>query len=335
MNAKLHCRNALAATVALATLAPHLAAAKDITPQNNEVATDITASFANTGDNDSDVSIVYTWYPEALDKNDEVVPLLRRYVRQPTEIGGKATINNDITDTIYGLHAFGQGWLGGLGYGRGEAGLEYDAVINDPDDIEHAFLAANLRAEAGVRLFGLLQLGGFYRYRPVLITFPNPLGSLAITQERSGNTQEFGGSLAFATPEDRLYLQGMLGYRNIDWDFTGQYAGPITGKALIGQAKVSLQLSPRFSLYLSGEFSNTDWDNERLGQTGPPPSVTGRPPKGTRIDVRGDAGFTYWFEGKWGFRIALGGGYYDKGPVRYQNYSSGLLRLGVGFTTRY
>jgi hypothetical protein len=335
MNAKPALRSALGAVV-LVTAAAHPAAAKDVEPQNNEVAVDVDASFAKAGDNDSDVSATYTWFPGALDKNDEVVPVLRRFVRQPLELGGRLIRTNDVTDTISGLGAFAEGWLGGIGYGRAELGLEYDDVVNDPTDEEHAFIAGNARFEAGARVLSLLQLGGFYRYRPVLITLPEPNGLEAIVQERSGQTQEFGVAMSFATPEDRLYVQALAGLRDVDWSFSGQrYPGTITGRAVFGQARVSLQMSPEISFFARAEFHDTDWDNERLGQSGDGDMATGRPPKMTRLDVRADAGFIYWFEGKWGFRISLGGGYYDKGPLFFQDFESGLLRVGVGFTTRY
>jgi hypothetical protein len=334
MNAKHFLRSALGATVIL-TAAAGPAAAKDVEPQNNEIAVEVDASFAKAGDNDSDVTATYTWFPGALDKNDEVVPLLRRFVRQPLEIGGRLTRTNDVTDTISGLDGFAQAWLGGIGYGRADLGLEYDSVINDPIGEEHAFLAGNARLEAGARVLSLLQLGGFYRYRPVLTTFPSPNGIIMIVQERAGQTQEFGVTLSFATPEDRLYVQALAGLRNVDWSFTGRYPGDVTGRAVFGQAKVSLQLSPQISLFARGELTTTDWDNERQGQTGVGDMSTNRPAKMTRLDVRADLGFTYWFEGKWGFRISLGGGYYNKGPLFYQDTESGLARIGVGFTTRY
>ena len=334
MNAKHFLRSALGATVILTAVAGP-AAAKDVEPQNNEIAVEVDASFAKAGDNDSDVTATYTWFPGALDKNDEVVPLLRRFVRQPLEIGGRLTRTNDVTDTISGLDGFAQAWLGGIGYGRVDLGLEYDSVINDPIGEEHAFLGGNARLEAGARVLSLLQLGGFYRYRPVLTTFPSPNGIIMIVQERAGQTQEFGVTLSFATPEDRLYVQALAGLRDVDWSFTGRYPGDITGRAVFGQAKVSLQLSPQISLYARGELTTTDWDNERQGQTGVGDMSTGRPAKMTRLDVRADLGFTYWFEGKWGFRISLGGGYYNKGPLFYQDTESGLARIGVGFTTRY
>jgi hypothetical protein len=334
MNEKHLLRSVLGAAV-LVTAAAGPAAARDVEPQNNEIAVDVDASFAKAGDNDSDVSATYTWFPGALDKNDEVVPVLRRFVRQPLEIGGSLTRMNDVTDTTTGLSGFAQAWLGGIGYGRADLGLDYDSVINDPTGEEHAFLAGNARLEVGARVLSLVQLGGFYRYRPVLTTFPSPNGIIGIVQERSGQTQEFGVSLSFATPEDRLYFQALAGLRDVDWTFSGHYAGDVTGRAVFGQARLSLQLSPQISLFARGEFHTTDWDNERQGQTGTGDMSTNRPAQMTRHDIRADVGFIYWFEGKWGFRISMGGGYYDKGPLYFQDTESGLARIGVGFTTRY
>jgi hypothetical protein len=334
MNEKHLLRSALGAAV-LVTAAAGPAAARDVEPQNNEVAVEVDATFAKAGDNDSDLTATYTWFPGAIDKNDEVVPVLRRFVRQPIELGGQLGRVNDVTDTISSLSGFGQAWLGGIGYGRADLGVEYDSVLNDPPKEENAFLAGNARFEAGARVLPILQLGAFYRYRPVLTTFPSPNGIIGIIQERSGQTQEYGASLTFATPEDRLYIQALAGVRDIDWSFTGRYPGDITGHAVFGQAKVSLQLSPEFSIFVRSEFHSTDWDNERQGQTGVGDMSTGRPTKMTRLDVRADVGFTYWFEGKWGFRISLGGGYYDKGPLFFQDVESGLARIGVGFTSRY
>jgi hypothetical protein len=335
MNEKHFLRSALGAAVLVAAAAGP-AAARDFEAQNNEVDVQVDATFAKAGDNDSDVTATYTWFPGAIDKNDEVVPLLRRFVRQPLEIGGRLSRVNDVTDTITGLDGFAEAWLAGIGYGRADLGLEYDSVLNDPPREENAFLAGNVRLEAGVRVLSLLQLGGFYRYRPVLATFPEPNGLIGIVQERSGQTQEVGLGLSVATPEDRLYFQALAGVRDVDWSFTGRYTGDITGRAVFGQARLSLQLSPEFSIFARGQFDQTDWDNERSGQTEHTSDMaTGRPAKMTRLDLRADVGIVYWFEGKWGFRLSLGGGYYDKGPLFFQDIESGLARIGVGFTTRY
>ena len=66
MNAKHLLRSAFGAAVVL-TAAAGPAAAKEVEPQNNEVAVEVDASFGKAGDNDSDVSASYTWFPVALD----------------------------------------------------------------------------------------------------------------------------------------------------------------------------------------------------------------------------------------------------------------------------
>lgn len=322
----------VAATAALA--GSGVAGARELVPQNNEVNFDVDATFAKHGRNESDLNLAYTWYPAPLDRNDEVVPMLRRFVRQPLEIGGRLGRVTDVTDEVTGLYAFAQAWLIDRLYARAQAGLEYDRVTNEMSRLEDAFVSSNLRAEAGARVLPLLQLGGFYGDRSALIGLPDTTLT-GVRTERSGQVQEFGGRLAFATPEDRLMLDVSGGYRMTDWSFVGNQAGDITGRSMFGTFRASLQLSPTASIYFRAEASTTDWVNHRMGQQ----EFIDQRPNGaggnTRVDLRGDLGYIYWFEGRWGFRVSLGGGYFDKGPLFNQDFESGLARLGVGFTSRY
>ena len=321
----------LAAALATALLAVPLAASgKEPQPQNNEVSFDVDATFARARQNSSDLRLGYTWYPGALDKNDEVVPALRRFVRQPTEIGVRLQRGGDAYDAITGFYGSALAWLpGDLVYGQVELGVEYDSVENELQRIENAFVAGVARAEAGVRVIPALELGGFYRYRPVLLTFPEQT-LVGVTVERSGQSQEFGGRFGVGTPDDRLLLEGTFAYRMHDWTFEGQYPGDITGRALVGALRASVQLTSATSIVLRGEVESTDWVNHRAGQD----DVTGRGTEGNVLGVRVDVGYLYWFEGRWGFRVMLGGGYIEQGPL-FQSFESGLFRLGVGLTTRY
>jgi hypothetical protein len=307
-----------------------VAHAREFQPQNNEVTVDVDANFARRGQNNSDVTVKYTWLPQALDRNDIVVPQLRRFVRQPLELGAKMQRAGDATDTVTGLYGFGQAWLADLLYGHAEVGFEYDQVQNEQLTIENAFIAGSGRVEAGVRVLPLLQLGGFYRYRPVLIPLPEQTMS-GETAERSGQTQDFGGTLSFATPEDRVLLTATGGYRMVDWTFVGHDFGDVTGRAVFGSLRLSIQLSPRNSFFFRADATATDWVNHREKQS----MTTMRPEEMTRHELGADLGYIYWFEGRWGFRFSLGGGYFDKGPLFSQDLESGTIRLGVGFTTRY
>jgi hypothetical protein len=317
---------ALVAVVAV----PEAAHAKDVQPQNNEIAVDVDATFAKARQNSSDVQASYTWFPDGLDRNDEVVPALRRFVRQPLMIGARVERYGDAYDAITGLYGDARAWLpGDVLYGKLELGLEYDSVENEVQRIENAFLAGVARGEVGVRIIPALELGGYYRVRPVLTTFPDQT-LVGVSVERSGQTQELGGTFGLATPDDRLLLEGSLGYRMYDWTFEGQFPGDITGRAKVGALRASLQLTSTSSIVLRAEVDSTDWVNHRAGQD----EITERGTEGNVLHVRGDIGYIFWFEGRWGFRMSLGGGYIGQGPL-FQSFESGLFRLGVGFTTRY
>ena len=324
-------RSLVAATALVALAWPTAAAARDVKAQNNEVAFDVDATFARRGQNNSDVALTYTWLPGALDQNDEVVPALRTFVRQPHQVWVGLRRTGDSYDSVTGLHGGGTGWLGERFYGSAELGIEYDSVQNEIGQrIENAFISGNGRVEAGARVLPLLQLGGFYRIRPVLVPLPetNLVGD---TIERSGAQQDFGAAIGLATPDDRLLLMAQLGYRVVDWRFTGsRNPGELGATGLVGALQTSYQLSSTTSLTLRGEVSSLDWENRRMGQE----DINELGGQATVLSVRGDLGFLYWFEGHWGFRVSFGGGYVGEGPVE-GSFESGLFRLGIGFTTRY
>ncbi len=321
---------AAAVAVAAVSASPVVAQAREPQPQNNEIAFDVDATFGKSGNNDSNLLLVYSWIPGALDQNDEVVPALRRFVRQPSELNVRLQRQGDSYDSVTGLYGGGTAWLpGGTLFGSLDLGLEYDKVENEPFELENAFIAGSGRIEVGGRVLPLLQLSAFYRYRPVLLPLPETTAS-NVEVERSGATHEAGVGFGFATSDDRLLLGGGLGYRAIDWTFTDFHAGTIQGRALFASLRLSLQSSPKTSWFLRGEAATTDWINLREKQ----PDFTGLGTEGNVRSLQADAGLVYWFEGHWGFRISFGGGYIGQGPL-LASQESGLFRVGVGFTTRY
>jgi hypothetical protein len=306
-------------------------------PQNNEVDFQADVIFQGGAnryqpDNASRMSVGYVWLPGGgLDKNDEVVPMLRRFIRQPLELGARFERRSDQFDTVSGLVGLVRYWPIPFVYGQLELGVENDEVENDENQSEGSYWASVVRAEAGVRVLPLLQVGGFLRRRGL---FDTDNSEELLVAERSGDETWFGLAVTGATPGDRLLASAYLGYRDTSWDFAGFHPGTLTGEGTFLELRLSYQSSSTMSWFLAGDVASETWNEQRArGVDGDGNTI---PPRGEKdvLVTNVDAGIVYWFEGKWGFRISFGGGYTDALPVADAR-ETGRIRFGVGFTSRY
>ena len=117
-------------------------APRRIRPQNNEVdfQADVIFQAGETRyspDNVSHITLGYVWFPgTAMDKNDEVVPILRRFVRRPLELGLRYERQSDQFDSINGLLAHATYWPIPMVFVGGGLGLELDEPENAVGDSE-------------------------------------------------------------------------------------------------------------------------------------------------------------------------------------------------------
>jgi hypothetical protein len=307
---------------------PDVAHARDPVPQQHEVRVEVDASFGERF-NGSFIEGTYLYMPESLNKYDEVVPALRRHVHQPTSFfghlvrdGGTSEVSSTLTGGATGTLA------GGHLYYLGELGFDHTDVTND-NGAEGTYWAMPARVELAARLPGALQLGGYVEYRLVLGSSPSQ-DDLQGDTHRSGAGQEFGAIFAWASPGDTIYLQARAGYRLIDWTFEGNQPGDVSASGPHGDLRLSWQTSRRMSVWTHFESRYDQWDNGRISQD----NQIEDPLQNSAFSLIGDVGLVFWFEGKWGFRASLGGGYLGAPPL-IGEIDRGLIRLGVGFTNRW
>jgi hypothetical protein len=295
-------------------------------PQRHELRLDLDISVANLA-NSALFDGQYTFTPGALNRHDEVVPALRRFVRHPSTLWLRVMRDGSSIDTRTGLHAGASGeLLGGRLFGALEAGVERDEVNYDPR--ECGYDAAPFALEAGGRPAPLVALGAFYRGRPTIgATECDPPNA-----ERSGWEHELGGTFGVATSEDRLFVQLHGGYHVADWTFARSNPGTLTVSGARGGVRLLLQSSARLSWLFQATVSRETWDDRR-----PFDDIEEEVPKPLErdvVDAVADLGITYWHQGRLGFRFSVGGGYDGEKPI-YNGKDRGVIRFGFGVVSRY
>jgi hypothetical protein len=324
-------RFAIAAAVAGTTLAaPRAARAADPVPQNNEVEVNVDATFA-TQSNESLVDGVYRYYVAPLDKKDDVVPALRRFVHHPSTLFVHGDRDSEVGGTSTYLGGGAEWWLGDRAFVGGEAGGSYVDVIRD-DDAEGSYLDASLRAEAGFRPAELLHVSLSYKWTPVLYDLP-PSGLPQSQAHRSGATHLALVGFGASSPGDTVLFTAHLGVRANRWSFAqpGYQPGDLDGTFGVADMRLSYQSDREKSWFISLRGYYGEWNNQRdIDDI----STIGGERKKNVFGVQGDLGFVYWFEGHWGFRVSMGGGYDGRPPLAHE-VERGLIRFGVGFVSRY
>ncbi len=303
-------------------------------PQRHEFGVDFALVFAHRY-NQSNLAARYVFTPEALDRRDDVVPLLRRHVRRPDELHVVAYHFGSQIDTMTGAFAGGSLHLFDKRlYLAADGGITFTNV-GDYDGHEDGYYTAPVRGEIGGYPLELLGVGAYWEARPVIDhTLPAADSGFAEVH-RSGLDQEIGGVINFSLPTDRLLIRLLGGYRITDWTFTGFHPGPMTIRGAHVHAFVSYQAQVELSYYLQADVRYETWHNDRPLDDDPlTPFVDGVHRTVPFVDV--EAGLIYWFEGRLGFGVALGGGWVGHPPT-YQDprVGGGSGRLAATFTTRF
>jgi hypothetical protein len=314
-----------ALTLAAAALAATPAAAQRTPePQAHEVRLDVDISVERQA-NGALIDGQYTFTPSKLNRVDEVVPILRRFVRHPSAVWVRIMRHGYSREPVTGASAGGILQLGPA-YITGNAGIEYDIVDYDPG--EHAYWALPFSGEVGFRPLEGLSIGAFYWARPVI---GNSLDEFLVMQaERDGTDQKIGGRVAYATPTDRVYAS-LAGWGRIaDWSFEGTNPGDLTIRGFGAEARLWLQVTSSFTFGLRLEAARDHWDNQRAGEE----DRIGVETERDVGSVRGGAEVVYWHKGRFGFRFGLGGGY-DAAPPTVNNRETGVLQIGLGVITRF
>jgi hypothetical protein len=300
-------------------------------PQPHEWAADIDITVSELS-NSALVAIQYTWTPESLNRFDEVVPALRRFVRHPSSLFARVRHDGNTIDTRSAVEAGGALHLiDGRIFVQAQGGVERDEVRYNFEDV---YWAAPFTLEIGGRPHPLLALGLYYRGRPVLDASAGD--EFLSASYRDGVEHELGGTVTGATPGDQLLASLSAGYYLADWEYTGTNPGPLDVKGWHAQARLSVQSSSTMSWTLSVKGRREAWDNGRLGED---ISTLVGPDLERRVwAFEGDAGLLYWFKGKLGFHVTVGGGFETEPPIYYDNFrvgTRGMGRLGFGFVSRY
>ena len=298
-------------------------------PQAHEVNANVDITLSEQS-NAALIVVNYLWTPETIERYDEVVPALRRFVRHPSAVIARFRHDGGTLDTRSALEAGGiLHLLGGHLYASGLGGIERDQVHYNFEDV---YWTTPFSAELGGRPHELLSIGGYYRGRPVIEAEG---GDVANPSFRDGIEHELGAAIQGATPGDQLLASLRGGYYRADWDYTGQNPGPLDVKGWRAQAKLSWQTSSTNSWTLNLLYRREDWDNGRLGEDFP--DLVGEDVERRVTAFEGDLGFMYWFRGTLGFNVSLGGGYEDEPPIYYETFrvgTRGFGRFGFGFAKR-
>lgn len=302
------------------------AAAREAEPQPHEVRIDLDIGVERLA-NSASFDAQYTFTPSAINRTDDVVPILRRFVRHPSAIWVRARRLGYTRESVTGGDVGGTLQLGPV-YASGEVGFEHDLVDYDPG--EHAYWALPVTLEGGFRPINLLSLGGYYSSRFVV---GNSLDDVLVVQaERSGQDQKIGGHVAFATPNDRVYLNFWAWGRITDWSFEGFHVGDVTIRGLGAAIRVAFQLTSAFTIVVRGDLHRDHWVDKRMGDDDE--NYVG--PDLDRKVLGGSGGVEvfYWHRGRYGFRFGLGGGY-EGAPPTFDNRETGILQLNLGLITRF
>jgi len=316
-------RSGVAAALLLALSTP--AAARVADPQAHEVKLDLDISVESLA-NAALIDARYIFTPARIDRNDEVVPTLRRFVRHPSNVYVRALRDGYTREPRTGIFGGGRLDLGSFDVG-GEVGAEYDE--NGYDDTEHGFFLVPFTVDAGFRPTELFRIGGFYDARPVVANRRN--SRQMVQAERSGWDHRFGARATFSTPNDRVLLDASGFGRIATWTYTEEFhPGDISIQGFGGSVRVSFQVSATFSLALHGEVSRDNWTNERLGDE---ERVEGALEREV-WNVLGGVEALFWFRGRYGFRFGLGGGYEGAPPV-YNSRETAVAQINLGMIARF
>src|SRR5687767_13320637 len=98
------------------------AAAREAEPQAHEVRVDLDIAVERQA-NSASFDAQYTFTPSALNRTDDVVPILRRFVRHPSALWGRVRRLGYTRESVTGGDVGGILQLG-PGYASGEVGLE-------------------------------------------------------------------------------------------------------------------------------------------------------------------------------------------------------------------
>jgi hypothetical protein len=316
---------AAALAVAIAPGQAHARRKKSIL-QPHEIRLDFDIGVANQA-NVSFFDARYLWTPSPLESEDLAVPAVRRFVRHPTEIYFNARREGSTLDTRTGAFAGATVHvLDGLLYLRGEGGLEIDDVRYD--GTEGGYYAAPYHLELGGRPIPLLSVGAYFRGRPIIDYYRS---DAPVTSNRDGGETEYGGVLAFATPDDRLLGSVSFGRHRADWSFTSFSPGEMDVEGYRGTASFTWQANPNFSWIFRAAAGRETWDNRRTGI-----GALGINPPFARLvwNAQADVGILYWHEQRYGFRFSLGGAYDGEKPI-LNGEQRGYFRFGFGVVLRF
>ncbi|MFH0903545.1 MAG: hypothetical protein V2A73_23190 [Pseudomonadota bacterium] len=322
------------ALVTLTAAAPGAQARKKPDPQQHEVGASLDVLPSNVW-TQSTLDLQYTWTPAFLDRNDEVVPALRRFVRQPDSLWARIHYDSITLESHTALH--GGGILSLLDrrlFASGEVGLRWDALDRN---FENDYLSIPVSVELGGRPFPILSFGITGRIRPAIYTIQSDTGA-TIPASRRGNEKEAGITITVATPGDRFYATLSACYRLTNWDYYGFHPGEIEATGPNADLLLSLQVSPTTSWQLQLAGRHEHWDNRRGGDQGS--DYVG--PQ-TTIDadaISASFGLLFWSRGRWGLRAALAGGYERIPPIFYARdvqvpRHRGFVGLRLGLVSRY
>lgn len=326
-------RACLAALLVAAAAAPTYAAEGRVVPQPHEWRGDVDVIVGTpVAYGIIDINYVYSFSP--LLRGDVVVPRLRRFIRAPSEITAHLLHDNGPIDTRTTL-------TGGARFGLFDqhlyVGPSVGLIRNDVQytRIEQQYYMLPLGLELTGRFGEMLQVGVIGAWRPIIgATVDTDAIAFA---ERTGRELEATLVTKVSTPGDRLLATLELGWWDGHWAFTGFHPGPMDAAGPRGSIELSYQISSTQAL--SGRFAlrREQWDNQRLAE-GDAGFVEGPLDRTvTSWDVQGT--YHYWFRGRLGFRVTLGGGNEGEQPIFYSaspyagDHPYG--RIGFGFVTRY
>ena len=316
-------------SLSLSLLTPAVAGAREEEPQLHEVVVDVDLKVESRA-NGALINASYTFTPGAINRTDEVVPILRRFVRHPSSLFIGVARTGSTIEEISSARAGGTLQLaGGRIYASADGGIDYYVTSNDPN--EHGYWAVPINVEVGFRPLNLLSVGGFYGRRTIVDT--SRFADRTLPESlRDGQEQRFGLTAAMATPNDRIYatVSGWLS-RN-DWSFEEFHPGDIKVRGFGASFRASYQLSFGTSIVLRGLVRKENWVNTREGDENP--AFVGAHLDRDVVFAYGGADLIYWYKGRFAFRFGFGGGY-EGAPPTFASRETGIFQLGLGLVSRF
>jgi len=298
--------------------------------QQHELSGEIDIAV-QTGGNAALFDALYTFSPEGIDRNDEdTPPVLRRFLIHPSSVSLHVTQNGGTREAILtGTAAIELNPFQGAVYLRAEGGVGRHLTIYAEPALEFGYYFATVYGEAGFRPVNSLQLGVFYKGEPVLKEDRDDMtGAQA---DRSGLESTFGATATFVTPNDRIFAT-FTGFGHVaDWTYSPEFnGGKVTVRGFGGTARIAYLASMTTTLQFRGSVNRDHWVDGRVADNATP---------GFDVDrqvwtATGDADLIYWYLGRYGFRLSLGGGYAGAPPV-YNSKATGLFDLGGGVMVRF